>query len=154
MKKRLPFVMSMGFGVTVLAALVIQFFSAQAGRSVVVPAFAARFANESAAVLAQLGLIGLIGMAFAGASQIFELERWSFLAQGLMHLLITAAVWVPVAWLCWTPMPSCAVWASIGGWTGTYAIVWSLQYFLWRRRVRALNKSIRAYRKEDEHGCT
>ncbi|MBQ8506801.1 MAG: DUF3021 domain-containing protein [Clostridia bacterium] len=148
MKKRLFPAMATGFGCTVLIVLIIQFWMAQAGQAVVTPSFAARFENETAAALAQLGLVGLIGIAFAGAAQVFELERWSFLLQGLVHFLITAAVWAPVAWLCWTPMPGHAVWISIGGWTATYAINWLVQYFLWRRKVRALNRRIHKFRGE------
>ncbi len=153
MRKRLINSLAVGFGSTVLVVLVIQFCMAQAGHAVVAPAFAARFTSEVAAALAQLGLVGLIGMAFAGAAHVFELERWSFLAQGLAHFLITAAVWMPVAWLCWTPVPANAVWGAACGWMGTYAVTWLVQYFLWRRKVRALNRSIRAYREEDGHGC-
>ena len=148
MGKRLILPMAVGFGATVLAVIVIQFCMAMAGEAVVAPGFAAHFPNESAAVLAQLGLIGLIGMAFAGGARVFEIERWSFLKQGIVHFLITAAVWMPVAWLCWTPMPVEAVWISVGGWTLTYAVNWLIQYFIWRRKVRALNRSIRAYREE------
>ena len=147
MKKRLFFAMIIGFASTVFLLLIIQFSMAQAGHAVVTPRFAARFANESAATLAQLGLVGLIGVAFAGAAQVFELERWSFLKQGIVHFLITAAVWMPIAWLCWTPVPKEALWSAVLGWVGTYAITWSIQYFLWRRKVRELNRSIRRYQK-------
>ena len=66
-----------------------------------------------------------------------------------MHFLITAAVWMPVAWLCWTPIPPEAAWLAAGGWAGTYAIVWAIQYFLWRRKVRELNRSIVCMREEE-----
>lgn len=143
MKKRLFVAICSGFACTMLAQLLIEFFMAQAGTSLVTPGFAARFAHEQAAVLAQLMLVGLIGAAFAGGAQVFEIESWSFLSQGLVHLLITAAVWVPVALLCWTPIPAESAWISISGWLGTYAIVWLIEYFLWRRKVRSLNRSIR-----------
>lgn len=148
MKKRVLQAMFVGFSSTVLVVLIVQLCIAQAGHSVVTPAFAGRFRTESAAVLAQLGLAGLIGMAFAGGAQVFEIERWSFLMQGAVHFLITAAVWMPIAWLCWTPVPKEAMWCSIGGWAGTYAITWTIQYFLWKRKVRELNRSIRRYRDE------
>ena len=151
MGKRLILPMLVGFGTTVFLDILIQFCMAMAGEAVVTPAFAARFPNENAAILAQLGLTGLIGMAFAGGAHVFEIERWSFLKQGIVHFLITAAVWMPVAWLCWTPMPVQAVWISIGGWTLTYAINWLVQYFIWRNKVRALNRSIRAYREGEAH---
>ena len=151
MGKRLILPMMVGFGATVFADVLIQFCLAMTGKAIVAPGFAARFPNESAAILAQLGLIGLIGMAFAGGARVFELERWSLLKQGIVHFLITAAVWMPVVWLCWTPMPSYAVWISTLGWTVTYAINWIIQYFIWRRKVRELNRSICAYREVELH---
>ena len=92
-----------GFTVTTVIALLIQIVRTNAGMGVVTDGFAARFASREAAALAQLGLIGLIGAAFSGAALVFEIERWSYLKQGAAHFLLTAAVWVPVAWLCWSP---------------------------------------------------
>lgn len=151
MGKRVIMPMLVGFGCTTFAALAIQFCMLMAGGTVVTPTFAARFPNETAAVLAQLGLAGLIGMSFAGAAQVFEIERWSFLKQGAVHFLITAAVWMPIAWLCWTPIPDGALWGAVGGWVGTYAVTWLAQYFVWRGKVRRIDRSIRAAQEEREN---
>ena len=54
-----------GFGITVSVCLMVQLVIAQfTGRSVT-PAFGAHFRNEAAAALAQLGLTGSVGAAFA-----------------------------------------------------------------------------------------
>lgn len=143
--------LAVGFGSTVFVTLVIQLCMLMAGNTVVTPTFAARFPNETAAVLAQLGLAGVIGMSFAGAAQVFEIERWSFLAQGAVHFLLTAAVWAPIAWLCWTPIPEGAMLGAAAGWVGTYAATWLAQYFVWRWKVRMLNLSIRAAQEEREN---
>ena len=150
MKRRLLQAMAAGFATTELILLIIQFCMLQAGQSVVTPAFAARFANEGAAVLAQLGLVGLIGIAFAGGAQVFEIEKWSFLQQGIVHFLITAAVWLPVSWLCWMPIPAETLWCAVLGWLATYAVTWMIHYFLWKKKVRELNMRIHAYRRENE----
>lgn len=142
--------LTVGFGSTVFVVLVIQLCLLMAGNAVVTPTFAARFPNETAAALAQLGLVGVIGMSFAGAAQVFEIERWSFLGQGAVHFLLTAAVWMPIAWLCWTPIPEGAMVSAAAGWLGTYAATWLAQYFVWRRKVRMLNLSIRAAQEERE----
>ena len=63
--------------------------------SPVTPAFAARFQSPVAAVIVQLLLIGFIGAVFAACSVIFDIERWSFLKQGLIHLTITSALGIP-----------------------------------------------------------
>jgi len=101
MGKRLGLPMLIGFGCTEIILMLIQFCMLMAGKSVVAPAFAARFPSETAAVLAQLLLVGMIGVAFAGGAQIFEIERWSFLKQGVVHFLITTAVWLPISIFIW-----------------------------------------------------
>ncbi len=137
-----------GFTVTAVIALLIQILRANACKSVVTDGFAAHFASREAAALAQLGLIGLIGAAFSGAALVFEIERWSYLRQGVAHFLITAAVWVPVAWLCWSPYSGPGLWLTILGWTLTYCINWLVQYAIYKRRICELNRRISAYRKE------
>ena len=42
------------------------------------------------------------------------------------------------------------LWLSIGGWTFTYIVNWGVQYIIARRRIEALNRSIRVRREEEE----
>lgn len=151
MGKRILRRMAVGFSASTLVTMLVQLIMALQGSAVVTPLFAARFPNEAAAILAQLGLVGVIGMAFAAAAQILEIEKWSFLQQGIVHFVVTAAVWMPIAWFCWMPMPAYALWISIAGWTLTYAVNWLVKYFVWRREVREVNRSIRKYREERKH---
>ena len=140
-----------GFGITVSVCLLVQLVIAQFTGNSVTPAFGSHFRNEAAAALAQLGLTGIVGAAFAIAAEIFEIERWGFLRQGIVHFLVTAVVWMPIAYLCWMPDSRAGIWIAIGGWTLTYAVNWTVQYFLSRHRIAALNRSIQAYRRRDHH---
>ena len=140
-----------GFGITVSVCLLVQLVIAQFTGNSVTPAFGSHFRNEAAAALAQLGLTGLVGAAFASAAEIFEIERGGFLRQGIVHFLVTAVVWMPIAYLCWMPDSRAGIWIAIGGWTLTYAVNWTVQYFLYRHRIAALNRSIQAYRRRDHH---
>ena len=140
-----------GFGITVSVCLLVQLVIAQFTGNSVTPAFGSHFRNEVAAALAQLGLTGIVGAAFASAAEIFEIERWGFLRQGIVHFLVTAVVWMPIAYLCWMPDSRAGIWIAIGGWTLTYAVNWTVQYFLYRHRIAALNRSIQAYRRRDHH---
>lgn len=139
-----------GFVATVCVCMLVELVIAQTLGHGVTPGFAARFNCEAAAVLAQLGLVGVIGMSFAGAALIFEIEKWSYLMQGLVHFLITAAVWMPIAWLCWSPVRGRGLVFSIIGWTLTYIVNWLVQYLIARWRIRELNRSIRAYRESGD----
>lgn len=131
-----------GFSISVFTAALIQIGIAQAGGMTVTARFAAHFAAPEAAAIAQILLVGLIGAAFSGASVLYDLERWSFLKQGIVYFAITAAVWVPVLLICWTPMPLYGILWSGLGWTGTYAITWGIQYAVYRKRIRDLNRRI------------
>lgn len=144
MGKRVVLQLLRGYAVTVGLCLLIQMAVGLACGSVVAPAFGARFRSEGVAALAQLGLTGMIGAAFSGAALLFDVERWSYLRQGIAHFLVTAAVWVPVVWLCWMPVSwTGRIW-SLAGWTLTYAVNWTIQYFLYRRRIAELNRRIRS----------
>ena len=147
MGRRILLQLARGFAVTVSVCLAVQLVVAQICGSAVTPAFGMRFSNEGSAALAQLGLTGLIGAAFSASALLFEIERWSFLRQGVVHFLATAAVWVPVAWLCWMPISREGLTFTICGWTFTYIVNWTIQYFIYRRRIRELNRKISASRE-------
>lgn len=149
MKKKLVLHLVHGFSITVGVCAIIQFIIAQAMGSAVTPGFAARFSNSGAAALAQLILTGVIGMTFAGAALVFEEARWSYLKQGAVHFLITALVWLPIVFFCgWTPVTPVGVICTVGGWTLTYVINWTVQYFIYKKQVAQLNAKIQASRQE------
>lgn len=110
----------------------------------ITPAFAAHFQSETTAVIVQSLLIGLIGATFAGSSVIFDMERWSFLKQGIAHLLITSSVLIPVCLICWQPISQIGVWIMLSSWLFTYLCTWFPQYFIYRHRIRKLNEKIQA----------
>lgn len=146
--KKLLMRLYVGFSATVSICLPIHFIVAQLAGSCVTPVLAARFAGPDAAAIVQLALVGVIGMAFAGAALIFEMEKWSYLQQGIVHFLVTAAVWLPIVIYCgWTPATMPGVVCTVGGWALTYAVNWTVQYFIYRRRVTDLNRKIRDFRR-------
>lgn len=139
---------AVGFSATILVQFIIVFAMAQADISVVTPSFSAYFANETAATIAQIMLCGLIGIAFSCGAMVFEIEKWSYLLQGAVHFALTAAVWMPIAYICWRPdSPKTALLAALG-WLLTYAINWLVQYLIYRHSIFKLNQSIRSFDKE------
>ena len=127
-----------------LIALIVSAILGEGRFMPVTPAFAAKFASETAAVAVQLGLIGLVSAVFAGCSVIFEIPRWGLLQQAGLHLLITSAALIPVCLYCWFPENGLALGILLGCWLFTYAATWIPQYFLNRRQVRELNEKIKA----------
>ena len=133
-----------------LVGICISLTNADGRYSPVTPAFAARFPTATAAVIVQLLLIGLVGAVFAACSVIFEIERWSFLRQGLVHMAITSAVGIPVCLFCWMPESPAGAWILCGSWLFTYIATWFSQYLVYRHRVRALDARIKAVNGEEK----
>lgn len=151
MMKRLFDRITCGFSATVLVTIFIQISLTASGYEAVTADFAARFASRDTAVLVQILLIGCIGAVFAGASAVFENERWSYPVQGLVHFAVTAAVWIPVQLLCWKPDSIRTLFYSLAGWLFTYALTWLIQYLIVQRHIRDLNRRIRESRGEFEN---
>ena len=118
--------------------------------SPVTPAFAARFGSDTAAVIVQMLLIGLVGAVFAACSVIFEIERWSFMKQGLVHLIVTSAVAIPVCLYCWFPQTRTGALVLTAAYVFNYAAVWLAQYLIYRRQIRALDAKIKAVNRKEE----
>lgn len=114
----------------------------------VTPAFAAMFESELAPVIVQLLLVGLIGAVFAGSSVIFDIESWSFLRQGIIHLAITSAVFIPVALICWRPVNPAGILSLTGSLVFVYGCTWLSRYLTWRSSIRKLNARIQSVNKE------
>ena len=112
------------------------------------PDFAALFENEITPVIVQMLLIGLISAAFAAGSVVFEIEKWGFLKQGLVHFAITAAVLLPVCMICWRPADIKGVIITIISLFFTYACTWLSRYFVWRHEIKKLNAKIQSVNRE------
>ena len=141
---------AVGFTASAFVHMIIAFCISQAGGSIVTQEFSAYFAGETAAVVAQLMLVSLIGVAFSCGAMIFEIERWSYLLQGIVHFAVTAAVWMPIAWICWRPISPKAVVISGLGWLFTYAVNWFVQYLIYRGRIKQLNERISSFAEVDD----
>ena len=142
-----------GMGVSQVVNILISLGLGRGGYISVMPDFAALFPNELTAVAAQALLTGLLSFTFAAASVFFGVERWGFLRQCAAHFAITAAVWLPVVWLVWTPhtapaMPGMAVIPL--NFIAVYAVTWGVQVAVNRRTARAINEKINAKETFDE----
>ena len=141
-----------GFSATVFVHMIIAFCIVQAGGSAVMQEFSALFADETAAIVVQMLLVSLIGVAFSCGAMIFEIERWSYLLQGAVHFVVTAAVWMPIAWACWRPISAKAAILSGLGWLFTYGVNWFVQYLIYRSKIRKLNERISSFAEVEGNG--
>lgn len=133
------------FGVSVGQMLQLLFIalSGKQGLVPLVPAFRSYFASDVMAVGVSNFFVGVISAVFAMSSVIFEIERWSFLKQGIVHFCVTTIVWFPIAAFLWGLFiyPQ-AVWRTLLGFFFTYAINWIIQYRLCRNAIKDINQTI------------
>lgn len=139
-----------GFAATALVHIILTLIMSQFGAVPLTEPFRRHFLNESAAICAQLALTSLIGIAFACGSIVFEMERWSFLLQGLVHFAVTSVVWVPISLVCWRPNSAKTTLYAALGWLFTYAVTWLVQYLIYRSGIRRLNERIESFAEEAE----
>ena len=92
-------------------------------------------------------IMGLCGAQAACVPEFVERVGSPVTAAGLQAL--TAAVWIPVELICFSPITLPAVLSFALSAGGTYAITWGVQYMVWKKRVRELNALLQS-RKEEQ----
>lgn len=92
------------------------------------------------AVVLQTILSAVLGAVFGVASVIWSLERWSITRQTAVYFAVTAAVMLPVAYVCcWTERSLTGVLCYGGIYLGIFALIWLFQFLAAWRSVRHLN---------------
>ena len=117
----------------------------------VLPEFAARFPSGTVAFAIQCLLIGITSMAFGAGSVIFEIAHWSLIKQSVVYFIVTTAVWMPVAVVCWglgkyrITFLSVSVSYLIG-----YIISWNVQYKICKKNISEINKKLQELNVDSE----
>lgn len=105
--------------------------------------FIALVGNEAAAAAVQTLLCGVMGMGYAAASLIWESEM-SLLKQTVICFFIYAALLFPVAFFAgWMERSLAGVLGYIGIFAGIFAGIWLTQFFMWKNKVRTINKMLK-----------
>ncbi|MEN6340189.1 MAG: DUF3021 domain-containing protein [Clostridiaceae bacterium] len=109
----------------------------------VVPELITDCGSEINAVVFQSILSLIYGAAWAGASLVWENERWSILKQTVMHLIICSAATFPIAYFArWMPHTVNGVLLYFGIFAVVYAGVWFSQYSAMKKKVEQINKRL------------
>lgn len=106
-------------------------------------AYMAFFPSESVALLVEILLVGVIGATFGACAPIFEIERWSFLKQGVVHFLITTAVWLPISIFVWAiyKYPAAIISTAIS-YSFVYGVTWIMSAIKYNKMVKEINKML------------
>ncbi|MGN1307338.1 MAG: DUF3021 domain-containing protein [Faecousia sp.] len=134
-----PLGLAISYCITILISLSIadgNFYST-------VPELISDCGSEINAVLVQTVCSLLYGAAWAGASVIWEVERWSLLRMTLTHLLICSAATFPIAYfLRWMKHSAIGILSYFGIFLAIYLCIWLTQFFAMRKKVRQINDRI------------
>lgn len=99
--------------------------------------------NELNAVVLQTILCAILGVVFAMASVIWEIDSWSLAKQSGVYFLIISVVMLPIAYFAnWMKHSITGVLSYVGIFVMIFAAVWISQYLLWKRRIKKMNARI------------
>lgn len=100
--------------------------------------------NEAAAAAVQTLLCGIMGMGYAAASVIWEADNISLLKQTIICFLIYSAILFPIAYVAnWMEHSVIGVIIYIGVFAATFALIWVIQFFMWKRKVQSINAMLK-----------
>jgi len=131
-------------GVTIerFVTLLISFGIGKGEFQPVIPYLLSCLPSVRMGALVQTVWCGLIGVTFAEAAMVFELEKWSTLRQYLVHILVTGAVYLPFVILCYWNITLVTVLYLIMNILLTYSITYVIRYCLDKKSVEEINAAL------------
>ena len=136
---RLPVGIAIGFVITLLISICIgdgAFYP-------VTPELIQMMGNQLNAVILQTILCAILGVGFAMASVIWEIDSWSLAKQSGVYFLVISVVMLPIAYFAnWMKHSIAGVLSYVGIFVMFFAAVWISQYLLWKRRIKKMNARI------------
>jgi len=132
-----------GVTISTIILTVISLLEGEGSYYAAVPQLVNDTGSEITAVIVQTLCSMLYGAAFAGASTIWENEKWSILRQTATHLIVCSVSTLPIAYFMhWMEhslsgiLSYCAIFLFI------YAVIWFSQYSAIKRRIDKLNRNL------------
>lgn len=155
MKKQVGVRAPIGFcvGVTIgtLICILISFMEGNGEFRGVIPQIQALVETEIAAVTVQTLWFGLIGIVFAEATLLFELERWSLFRQYAVHFLVTGSFYLPFMILTNLPFQSRMIPIVVFNILLTYGINWGIHYHIKKKQIAAINAALERRKRREQH---
>ncbi len=106
--------------------------------------------NETAAVIVQTLCSLVIGAVCAGASVIWEVEKWSMTKQTLIHFATFAVACIPWSYLLkWMPHNLYGALGYVAAFLIMYVLIWIARYFPMKAKVKKMNEQLREMNEEN-----
>lgn len=100
--------------------------------------------SENAATALQSLLCGIMGMGFAAASVVWELDNINIAAQTGICFLIYAVFMLPIAYFAyWMEHSVIGFLTYFGIFAVIFVTMWIGQYFVWRKKVKEINDGLK-----------
>lgn len=99
--------------------------------------------NELNAVVLQTVLCGIMGMGYAMASVIWDIDSWSLAKQSGVYFAIACVVMFPIAYIAnWMKHDIVGILSYVGIFVAIFIFVWLIQYLVWKDKVKRMNNGI------------
>ena len=135
----LPVGIAMGYIIT----LIISAFIGDGIFHPVTPELVEKMDNELNAVILQTVLCGVLGVGFAAASVIWELDSWSLAKQSGVYFLVIGIILLPIAYVTnWMQHTVVGFLSYIGIFVGIFIAAWLSQYLCWKQRIKKMNDRV------------
>lgn len=142
-KSLFSFMISAMAGMLVL--LIIETISRACGndRNPLTPEFLALFPSDTIAFGVDILLYGMFGLAFAGWSFLYEIDRLGFVVQNMLYMLGTGIIWIPIVMLMWKlyKYPPAMIF-TIAGFVVTHIIMSIIIYNNTKKEVNSINLAL------------
>ena len=103
----------------------------------------ATMGSELNAVILQTVLCGIMGTGFAMASVIWEMDSWSLARQSGVYFFVACVIMLLIAYATnWMKHSVGGVLAYLSVFVAIFLVVWLIQYYVWKRKIRKMNDRI------------
>lgn len=120
---------------------IIVNLSGKTGFNSMSPDYVALFPSITIAAYVNILLYGVIGVTFATAAYIFEVERIGFIIQSVIYFVITSAVCVGITMLLWQlhKYPAAFI-CTLAGYAVTHVIMIVISYRNLKDDIKVINE--------------
>ena len=92
---------------------------------------------------------GLNGAICFGSTVVYSVERWGLLKPTVIHCLITFTSLLTANFLLgW--FPGKALLIALPAFVGAYAVIWIIEFLLWKRELKKMNAGLDRLHLEEE----
>lgn len=105
-----------------------------------VPELASAMGSEIHAIILQSILCGILGMGFAAASFIWQIDHWSIVRQTGIYFLTISIIMLPIAYFAyWMEHSLVGFLSYFGVFVFIFVILWVITYVMGRYNVKRMN---------------